>query len=56
MRRRRNGRFLLNFIGVTVELDHGGIATTQHFDEYLRGDEFQEEMGEMREVLESSSG
>jgi hypothetical protein len=55
-RRRRNGSFLLNFIGGTTELDHGGIATTHHLDKYLRGDEFQEEKCEIREVLESSSG
>jgi hypothetical protein len=55
-RRRRNGRFLLNFIRVTTELDHGGIVTTHHLDEYGRGDEYQEELGEKREVFQGSNG
>jgi hypothetical protein len=54
--RRRNERFLLNFIGVTAELDHGGIATTHYLDEYRRGDECQEELGEKREVFQGSNG
>jgi hypothetical protein len=54
--RRRNRRFLLDFVGVTTELHHAGIATSHRLDEYLREDEFQEEMDEMRVVLGSSSG
>jgi hypothetical protein len=55
-RRGRNMRFFLDFVRVTTELDHWGIAASHHLDEYLREDEFQEEIDEMRVVLESSSG
>jgi hypothetical protein len=38
-RRRRNRRFLLDFVGVTAELHHQRIAVTHHLVEKLREDE-----------------